>query len=180
VEGDLLVTLEEAMRSAVRAVSLRRTDPRTGQSDTHTFKVRIPAGVHDGQLIRVPGQGEPGSGGAGAGDLFLRVRLAAHPDFRIRGADLLTDIDLAPWEAVLGATVSVPTLDGPVSVRIPPGTNTGQQLRIRGRGLPVGKDGGRGDLYGVVSIQMPSTVTSEERELWERLAKASRFNPRES
>ena len=110
-----------------------------------TFKVRIPAGVQEGQTIRVPGKGGEGSGGASAGDLYLRVRLAAHPDFRPRGADLYHDLHLAPWEAVLGCTVEVPALDGKVNVRIPPGTNNGQQLRVRGSGLPRGQTGERGE-----------------------------------
>src|SRR5438128_1561928 len=155
IEGDILVTLDEVMNGSVRAISLQRANPSTGQTETHNFKVRIPAGVQEGQTIRVPGKGEEGASGAGPGDLYLRVRLAAHPEFRARGADLYYDLDLAPWEAVLGTTVSVPTLDGRVNVRIPSGTNNGQQLRVRGRGLPKGLQGGRGDLYVVVNVQLP-------------------------
>src|SRR2546425_5683806 len=135
IEGDILVTLDEAMNGSVRRISLQRVNARTGQTETHTFKVRIPPGVHEDQTIRITGKGEEGANGAAAGDLFLRVRLAAHPDFRARGADLHYNLDLAPWEAVLGTTLSVPTLDGQVNVRIPPGTNNGRQLRVRGRGL---------------------------------------------
>jgi curved DNA-binding protein len=179
IEGDILVTLEEVMRGSVRSISLQKVNPRTGQAETHIFKVRIPAGVQEGLTIRVPGKGGEGSGGAAAGDLYLSVRLAAHPDFRPRGADLYHDLDLAPWEAVLGCTVEVPTLDGKVTVRIPPGTNNGQQLRVRGRGLLRGQSE-RGDLYVVVNVELPQTITDEERALWEKLRHASRFNPRKN
>ena len=114
-----------------------------------------------------------------SGDLYLRVRLAAHPDFRPRDADLYYDLDLAPWEAVLGTTVTVPTLGGRVKVLIPPGTNNGQQLRVRGQGLPKGKSGERGDLYVVANVQVPQQVSEEERALWEKLSRTSQFNPRQ-
>ena len=178
VEGDILVSLQEAMHGSIRSVSMRLVNPRTSETTTHTYKVRIPAGVQDGQLIRLAGKGEEGVGGAAPGDLYLHVRLAAHPDFRVRGADLYHELDLAPWEAVLGATVSVPTLDGPVSMKIPPGTIPGQQLRLRGRGLPRGPQGERGDLYVAAHLRLPSHVTDDERALWERLAVTSKFNPR--
>jgi curved DNA-binding protein len=178
-EGDILVTLDEAMHGSVRSVSLQHTNPRTGQTETHTFKVRIPQGVQDGQIIRVPGKGGEGMAGGTPGDLYLHVRLAAHPDFRARGADLYHDLDLAPWEAVLGATVSIPTLDGRITLRVPPGTNTGQQLRVRGRGLPRGKSGERGDLFVVPTIQVPANLTDEERKLWEQLSQISSFRPRQ-
>jgi curved DNA-binding protein len=107
------------------------------------------------------------------------VRYAAHPDFRARGADLYYELDLAPWEAVLGTTVNVPTLDGSVSVRIPPGTNNGQHLRVRGRGLPKTRNGERGDLFVVVNVQLPKQLSDEERALWEKLSQTSLFNPRQ-
>ena len=179
VQGDILVSLEEALRGSVRSVTLQRTHPQTGESSTHTFKVRIPAGVAEGQLIRIAGKGEPGTGHGPAGDLFLRIRYAAHPDFRVRDSDLQHDLELAPWEAVLGTTVSVPSLDGPVSVKIPPGTSTGHQLRVRNRGLPQRGTGKRGDLFILVRVQVPPSISAEQRQLWERLAAASRFNPRD-
>lgn len=178
IEGSILVTLDEALRGAVRPVTVRRTESRTGESSHQTFRVRIPAGVREGQLIRLAGKGEEGFGGGDAGDLYLRVRLAAHPDFQPRGADLYHDLDLAPWEAVLGCTVEVPTLEGAVSLRVPPGTGHGQQLRVRGRGLPAG-DGARGDLYAVVTVRVPSQTTAAERTLWEELARTSHFKPRQ-
>ena len=180
IEGDILVTLEEAMHGSVRPISLRRTDPRTGQAESESFKVRIPPGAQEGRRIRVPGKGGAGTGDAPAGDLYLRVRLAAHPEFTVQDADLYHELDLAPWEAVLGTQVSVPTLSGNVKVRIPPGTNNGRQLRVRGQGLPRSSAGERGDFYVVVNVQLPGELTAEERELWEKLGRVSRFNPRES
>jgi curved DNA-binding protein len=179
IEGDILVTLDEAMRGSVRSISLERVNPKTGQTEAQTFKVRVPVGVKEGQTIRIPGKGGDGANGGTSGDLFLHVRYAAHPDFRARGSDLHYDLDLAPWEAVLGTTVSVPTLESPVKVRIPAGTNNGCQLRVRGRGLPRGRDGERGDLYVVVNVQLPPQLSDEERELWEKLGRVSRFNPRQ-
>jgi len=178
IEGDILVTLDEVFKGSLRTISLQRVNPQTGKTETSTFKVRIPSGVQDGQTIRVPGKGDEGAGGGPPGDLYLHVRLAAHPDFQVRGADLYHELDIAPWEGVLGTTVRVPILDGSVSLRVPPGTNNGQKLRVRGKGLPKGNNGERGDLYVVINVQLPKQVTPEERELWEKLARISRFNPR--
>jgi curved DNA-binding protein len=179
IEGDILVTLHEALHGAVRSVSLKRAHPPSGEAEAHTFKVRIPAGVREGQRIRLTGKGNEGLHGGAAGDLYLRVRLAAHPEFRVRGVDLVHDLELAPWEAVLGATVQVPTLDGPATVKIPPGTANGQQLRVRGRGLLDGQGKTRGDLYVVAQIEVPTRASEHERELWEQLARTSDFRPRE-
>jgi curved DNA-binding protein len=176
VESDLLVTLQEAIQGAVRTVSLRKLNPRTGEAELQNFRVRIPAGVHEGKRIRVPGKGAEGVRGGGAGDLFLRVKLEKHPDFRVQGSDLYHDLELAPWEAVLGTAVRIPTLEGPLTLKIPPGTNQGQKLRVRGQGLPM--ETGRGNLYAVVSIQVPTHADEEEKKLWEQLAKKTGFNPR--
>jgi curved DNA-binding protein len=178
VEGEILVTLAEVMHGTMRAISLQTFNPRTGEAETHSFQVRIPPGAMEGRRIRVPGKGEPGVGGAPAGDLYLRVRYAAHPDFQVRGADLYHDVDLAPWEAVLGATVAAPSFEGAIQVRIPPATNHGAHLRVRGHGLPKGRGGERGDLYVVANIQVPPQLTEKERTLWEELRRTSRFNPR--
>jgi curved DNA-binding protein len=178
VEGEILVTLAEVLHGTMRAISLQTVDPRTGQAETHSFQVRIPPGATEGRRIRVPGKGEPGAGGAPAGDLYLRVRHAAHPDFRVQGADLYHDVDLAPWEAVLGTTVVAPSFEGAIKVHIPPATKQGAQLRVRGHGLPRGRDGERGDLYVVTHIQVPPRLTGKEKTLWEELSRTSRFNPR--
>jgi curved DNA-binding protein len=177
VESDLLVTLDEVLRGSVRSVSVRRVHPQTGQAGTHTFKVRIPAGVKDGQLIRLAGKGEAGIGGGEAGDLYLRVRFARHPDFEVRDANLEYTLPIAPWEAVLGATVSVPTLEGSVMVKVPPGSNNGQRLRVRGRGLPR-KGGERGDLFITLEVQLPARISAREKALWTQLAEGSEFKPR--
>ena len=140
--------------------------------------MKIPAGVREGQRLRLAGRGEASAGGGPAGDLFLRVRLAKHPDFRVEGSDLYYALRVAPWEAVLGAQVSVPTLDGRVSIKIPSGSRNGQQMRVRSRGLPDSQ-GGRGDLYVLLSIEVPDRVGDRERALWEQLARESRFNPRD-
>lgn len=169
VEGDILVTLDEAMHGTVRSISMQSTNPRTGETQTHTFQVRIPAGVTDGQRIRVPGQGQAGHNGGATGDLFLSVRHAAHPDFSARGSDIYHELDIATWDAVLGAEVKVPTLDGALTLRIPAGAANGQHMRVRGRGLPKGKTGERGDYYVVLTVQIPTKLTPQERTLWEQL-----------
>ena len=198
IEGDILVTLEEAMRGSVRSVSVRHgvtcehcggTGRRakhvcnvcggTGQvARTNTYQVKIPAGVTDGQRLRIAGRGEAGVGGGAAGDLYLRVRLAKHPDFEVEDHNLIYEADLAPWEAVLGTNLAVPTLTGTVNIKIPPGTHNGQKMRVRGHGLPQ-RSGGNGDLIVSMRIEVPSQVTESERKLWEQLARESEFNPRE-
>jgi curved DNA-binding protein len=180
IEGDILVTLQEALNGSMRSLSLERINPESGASESETFTVRIPPGAQEGRRIRVPGKGGPGSGGAEAGDLFLRVRLATHPDFEVRGADLYHPLDLAPWEAALGGQIVVPTLSGSIKLRVPPGMGSGRQLRVRGQGLPKSPGSEeRGDLYAVTRVQVPESTTAEERELWEKLARASGFNPRQ-
>ena len=178
IEGDILVTLDEVFHGATRLITLRRSDPSTGQSSTQTLKVKVPIGVRQGQLIRLAGKGHDGSAGGTAGDLFLRVTLAAHPQFAVEGADLHYELEVAPWEAVLGATISVRAVDGTVSLKIPAGTAAGQQLRLREKGLPA-RDGSRGHLYVTVSVQIPTQATPEERALWEQLAEHSTFKPRQ-
>lgn len=177
VEADLLVTLEEAVRGSSRKVTLRRPGHGGAADRSDTYQVRIPPGVREGQRIRLAGQGGAGTDGGGAGDLYLRVRLARHPDFGVQAADLHGDLDLAPWEAVLGVQTKIPTLDGPTSLRVPPGIAAGSQLRLRGLGLPRA-DGTRGDLYATVRIQTPVPVSAEEKNLWEQLARVSTFKPR--
>ena len=175
VEGDIMVTLEEAMRGSVREVNVRHTIGRSLKTETH--QVKIPPGVTEGQKLRLSGRGEPGANGGEAGDLYLRVRLAKHPDFEVDGHNLIHETELAPWEAVLGTELSVPTLDGPVKIKIAPGTQSGQKLRVRGRGLPQ-RDGTRADLMVVTRIVTPARLSDGEKKLWEQLARESKFNPR--
>ncbi len=177
ISGDILITLDEVLKGAMRAISVRRTNARTGQEETETYQVRVPAGVQAGQSIRVPGKGGNGLGGGSAGDIFLNVRYAQHPDWQARGTDLVGHLELAPWEAVLGTTVTVRTLEGSVSLKVPAGTQQGHQLRVRGKGLPAGA-GKRGDLYVGVSIQVPPRISKDEERLWKQLASLSAFNPR--
>lgn len=178
IEGDILVTLDEAMRGTTRSISLQTTDARTGAATTHAFKVRIPPGASDGRRIRVPEQGEAGLGGGPAGDLYLRVRHVAHPDFSTKGADLYHELDVAPWEAALGVEIVVPTLDGAIKLKLPAGTENSRSLRVRGRGLPKDKTGARGDFYVIVAVQIPTSLTDAERAQWEKLRDVSSFQPR--
>jgi curved DNA-binding protein len=165
VEADIMVTLEEALKGSTRQVSLRRA----GSKKTETYQVKIPRGVREGQRIRLAGQGEAGERGGKSGDLFLRVRLARHPDFSVEGSDLIHEVKIAPWQAVLGDSLTVPTLEGNARLKLPPGTQGGQRFRLRERGLP-GVSGQRGDLYVVAQIQLPKKLTERERELWQQLA----------
>ena len=162
IEGDILVTLEEAKRGSLRTVTVRHEN----RTDSH--QVKIPAGITEGQKLRIAGRGE------GGGDLYLRVRLARHPDFEVDGHNLIYELELAPWEAALGAEIAVPTLDGQVNIKIPAGTASGQKLRVRGRGL-----GKTGDLLVATKIVVPGTITDAQKKLWEQLAKESKFNPRD-
>jgi curved DNA-binding protein len=146
--------------------------------DGRSVEVDIPRGVRDGQLIRIPGQGTPGAGGGPPGDLILRIRLRPHPNFRVEGGDLYTDLRVAPWEAALGAEIPVPTLDGTARVKVPAGSSCGRRLRLRGQGLPGNAQAPPGDLYAVVTIQVPKRLTKRERELFQHLANDSKFNPR--
>jgi curved DNA-binding protein len=171
MEGDIMVTLAEAAHGSVRSVTVRHDD------HTETHQVRIPAGVSEGQKLRLAGRGETGSGGGAAGDLYLHVRFAKHPDFDVDGHDLIHELELAPWEAALGTETAVPTLDGPVNIKLPAGTQSGQKLRVRERGLPR-RAGGRGDLFVLVRIVVPVKLTAAEKKLWEQLARDSEFNPR--
>ena len=167
IEGDIMVTLDEAAHGSVRTVNITHGDRR------ESHQVKIPAGITEGQKLRVAGRGELGTGGAANGDLYLRVRIAKHPEFEVDGHNLIHELELAPWEAVLGAEISVPTLDGRVNIKIPAGTASGQKLRVRGRGL-----GKAGDLIVVAKIVVPHKINEAQKELWEKLASESKFSPR--
>jgi curved DNA-binding protein len=166
-EVPVRLTLEEAYRGAERAVQL----------DGRSFTARIPRGATDGQRLRLRGKGGPGLNGGPPGDLYLQIHLEPHPLFRVSGHDLDLDVPLAPWEAALGAQVEIPTLEGRVTVKVPPGSKAGQKLRLAGKGLPR-PGGGAGDLYAVLQIAVPGTLTEREKQLFEELRKASRFDPR--
>jgi curved DNA-binding protein len=141
------------------------------------IRVRIPPGVSDGQVLRVPGKGGKGERGARDGDLYLDIRVEPHAMYRTQGLDLYMDLPLAPWEAVLGTSVELPTPGGRVTLKVPAQTRAGQKLRLSGRGMHR-TDGRKGDLYAVVDIVVPGHVTDRERELYRELQEASRFDPR--
>jgi curved DNA-binding protein len=169
-EAVVELSLEEALAGGRRRLSL------DGEG---SFEVEIPVGVREGQRIRIAGKGAAGRNGGPAGDLYLLVRLRPHPRFRREGDDLQVDLRVTAWEAALGATVPVRTLSGTAQVRVPAGSSSGRRLRLRGRGLPA-RDGGRGDLYATVQVAIPRELSDEERDLFEKLAAASHFDPREA
>ena len=165
VEADIMVPLEEALHGAKRKISFQREG-----GEVQTYGVTIPPGVREGQRIRLGGQGQAGSHGGAAGDLYLNVRLAPHPDFRVEGSDLIYELEVPPWEAVLGGQISVPTMDGTVRLRVPVGSQPGQRFRLKGRGMPQ-SSGERGDLFVVLTVTIPKQVNARQKELWEALAK---------
>lgn len=175
----LPVFLEEAFAGGEKTISLKVPEIQQGRvlQRQRSLKVKIPAGVTEGQHIRLRGQGEPGQGNGPAGDLYLEIQIAPHPLYQVDGRDLSIDLPVTPWEAALGATVKVPTLSGPVQMKIPPGTHSGKQLRLRGKGLP-GKPAG--DLYATVQVKMPPTQTERSQSLFRELAEEVPFNPREA
>jgi DnaJ-class molecular chaperone len=197
VESEVTLTLEEAHRGATRTLSLPIEEPCAScggagvrdqkpcpvcrgsgwRTSIEQFTVNIPRGVRDGSVIRVPGRGGAGFGGE-RGDLYLRIRLLPHDKFQVRdGGDIVVELPVTPWEALLGSRVQAPTLDGPVEMRIPPRSQGGQMLRLRGKGL-ARPGGGRGDEYVRLKIVVPPQPTEKELELFQKLAEVSGYNPR--
>jgi curved DNA-binding protein len=173
------IDLEDSYRGAQRTISLRQPvlDAK-GQAQMHDrqLEVNIPRGVRPGQHLRLTGLGDPGRGGAAAGDLYLEIGFRAHPRFRVDGADVWFDLPVAPWEAALGATVAAPTPEGEVQLGIPAGSKGGRKLRLKGRGLP-GKTAG--DLYAVLGIALPEADTAAAREAYASLSQAfAGYDPR--
>jgi len=166
-ETPVRITLEEAARGTEREFQL----------DGRSLRARIPKGAVDGQRLRLRGKGGPGMNGGPAGDLYLQIALEPHALFKAHAHDLEIEMPVAPWEAALGAQVEVPTLEGRVTMKIPPGSKGGQKLRLAGKGLPK-PGGGGGDLYAVLDIVVPSTLTEQEKKLYEQLRETSRFDPR--
>jgi len=199
IEAEIALTLEEAHRGGPRTLTFQATEPcsdckGTGSKNDQvcptcrgagflrrprTLEVTIPPGMRDGSAIRLAGQGGPGTNGASAGDLLLRVRIEPHRLFRIVGNDdIEIELPVAPWEAALGVSVTTPTLEEPVEMTIPPSTQAGQRLRLRGQGLNR-RGGGRGDQYVKLKIVIPPKLTVREKELFEKLATESSFQARE-
>lgn len=200
LEAEILVSLEEVARGAVRNITVRKrvlcqTCFGAGNFNGHAcnycegtghgvqekiVKVKVPKGISAGAQLRLPEQGEESAGSGPAGDLYLRVKYARHPDFGLEGGVLQHKVEIAPWEAILGATIAVPTLDGSrLSIKVPAGAQSGQKLRLRGKGLPH-LDGSAGDLFVELVVQVPVELSERERMLWNELAASSRFNPREN
>lgn len=197
VEAELEVSLEDAHRGARRTLQMQVADicPTCNGSgvigdkacDTcggagqvlkqKNIEVNIPAGMRDGSTVRLAGQGGSGSNGSEPGDLYLHIRVRPHPVFTVKGDDLEVELPIAPWEAVLGASVEAQTIDGKVELKVPPGAKSGQRLRLRGQGLNKRK-GGRGDEYVRLKIVVPKEASAEERRLYEELKRVSRFDPR--
>jgi curved DNA-binding protein len=170
-EAEIELSVEDAYSGGRRRITLQTA------AGPRSYEVTIPAGVTDGQRIRLAGQGASGLGGGPRGDLYLAVRLAPHPRYRVDGRDITAELPVTPWEATLGASVPVDTPGGPVQVRVPAGSSSGRRLRLRGRGMPNPK-GRSGDLYAEIRIVVPAHPSEEERALWRRLAEASTFDAR--
>lgn len=164
VEGEVEVTLPEAYKGAQRSIEVRREN-----GSAKTLTVRIPAGVRDGQRIRLAGQGGAGGGGGPAGDLYLKVRVRPHPFFEREGDDIHADLPVALHEALLGAEVTVPTLKSRVALRIPPETQNGRVIRLAGQGMPRAT-GGYGDMFVAVKVVLPQKLNDEERDAVRKLA----------
>jgi DnaJ-class molecular chaperone len=157
-EAAIEVDLRDAVLGAEREIALSRPG-RNGSGETVRLKVKIPAGVETGSRVRLPGQGGPGGAGAPPGDLYLRITVREHPRVRVQGRDLVLDLPITPLEALAGGEVTAPTFEGPVKLKIPPGSQSGRKLRLRGRGLPALQAGStgapRGDLYVVLQVVLP-------------------------
>jgi curved DNA-binding protein len=167
VEAELPVTLEDLLRKSRRRISL---------DGGRNLEVEIPVGMREGSVLRLAGQGEPGTNGGTPGDLYLRLRLVPHPRYRADGDDVEMDLPLWPWQAVLGGEVRIDTPDGPVTLKVPAGTQEGRRLRLRGRGLPRA-EGTRGDLHARVRIVVPEKPSAAEREAYEALRRSASSPP---
>ena len=181
VEMELPVFLEETLSNESKKVSFQVPQYNAaGQHVSNTSKslnVKIPAGVTDGERIRLKGQGAPGIGGGANGDLYLTIRFAPHPKFDVEGHDLVITVPLAPWEAALGTKVAIPTLTSKVMMTIRPDSQSGQRMRIKGHGLSD-KQGQRGDLYAQLKVVMPTHGDEATKALWQELADKAAFDPR--
>ena len=167
------IGLEEAFHGGAKAITLAEQ----GGAGAKTLEVKIPPGIKDGQRIRLAGQGHPGEPGGPAGDLFLKVRIRPHRLFKVKDTNVVLDLPLTPWEAALGTTLRVPTLEGAVELTIPAGVGSGKKLRIRGKGLGSGAE--RGDQLVRIMVQTPKARSEDEKKLWREIAKAADFNPRD-
>ncbi len=173
------VTLDEAYRGGSRTIQLQMPEVDAEgrmQQKLRTLKVVIPAGASQGQQMRLAGQGGPGMGGAPNGDLYLEIELAPHPMFSLQGQDVYMTLPVTPWEAALGAEIKIPTLGGAVGLKLSPDSQSGQKLRLKGRGMP-GKPAA-GDQYAVLQIQTPAPHSEDQKRLYKQMADMMPFNPR--
>jgi curved DNA-binding protein len=177
-EIEMPVFLEETLTETSKLVEYRIPVVENGQvtETKKSLKVKIPAGVVDGERIRLKGQAGPGQGNAPSGDLYLHIRVVPHPLFDVEGHNLVITVPVAPWEAALGAKVTVPTLSGKINLTIAPNSQTGQRLRIKGKGLVTRN--GTGDLYALLKIVMPPSANDEIAALWQSLSEKTDFDPR--
>lgn len=174
----ILIDLEDAYHGASRLISLQIPElDETGRmiNKTRTLNVKIPKGVKAGQQIRLTGQGGPGIGKGRQGDLYLEIAFRKHRHFHAEGLDIYLELPVTPWEAALGATVAVPTLGGAVELKIPPGSQTGHKLRLKGRGLPGNPPG---DQFAVLKVVVPSAKSDADKAIYEQMARAMPLNPR--
>ena len=169
-EAQITLALEDVLRGGSHDVVL------ASAQGERTLSIKLPPGTTEGTMIRLAGQGDPGLSGGEPGDLILHVRIAPHARWRVDGHDLTTRVEIAPWEAALGAKVPVKLVDGEATVGVPAGSQSGSKLRLRGQGLPR-RDGGRGDVLVELAIAVPTALTPRERELFEALARESGFRP---
>jgi curved DNA-binding protein len=178
IEIEMPVFLEETLSDTRKPVAYELPLIEGGRrvSRRKSLQVTVPAGVTEGERIRLRGQGVPGQGGAPDGDLYLHIRLVPHPLFDVQGHDLLVTVPIAPWEAALGAKVTVPTLEGKITLTIKPDSQSGRKLRVKGKGLV--SRAGRGDLYAVLRVVMPESGDERSRHLWQELSQAAAFDPR--
>ncbi len=182
-EAEITIGLEEAARGARKNIALETAEIGSGgqvQRATKRYDVTIPPGTTHGSRIRLAGQGGPGHAGGAAGDLYLLVKIAPHPAFRVVGRNLEVDVPVAPWEAALGAPVRVPTLAGSATLNLPAGSQSGQRFRLRGKGMPGQGKHGDGDLYAIIRVKVPTSLSARERELFEQLSREATFRPRET
>jgi curved DNA-binding protein len=174
----VLVEVAESYRGATRSITLQvpQADERGHVgARSRTLSVKIPKGIRQGQQIRLAGQGGAGFGGGEAGDLYLEVEFNPQGRYRVDGADVYLELPVAPWEAALGATIEVPTPAGAVDLKVPPNSQAGRKLRLKGRGIPASPPG---DLYVVLQIVLPPADSERQRRAWEQVQREFAFNPR--
>ncbi len=179
-EAEISVTLSEVFHGANRSLTLQSYELGADgklQPVKRTLQVKIPKGITDGAVIRLAGQGGQGVGRGSAGDLLLRIRIAADARFKADGHDLYTVVAVSPWEAVLGAGIPVQTMDGTVTLSVPRGSQNGRKLRLRGKGLPK-RNGSAGDIIVELEVRLPDHLSLEEERLFLEIANTSKFNPR--